>query len=245
MIKDKEINFLGIIGARGGSKRILDKNIANLNGNPLIYYAIREAKASKLLDAFIVSTDDKKIADISKSLDADVPFLRPDKYASDSSRDIDYLNHALSWVEENRGWKPKAVVMISPTCPTRTAEDIDGAIELFKETGVDTVRTAIDVGFFLPYKMCRIDYENGNKLTRAMSGEFFKKYGQDVPSQFLPKYCYPIAYAYVVKADLIKQGVTCGNDMRAYMVDHKIAVDIDSYDDLKVAEELLKNKMNL
>lgn len=240
MVKNKEINFLGIIGARGSSKRIPGKNIVNLNGNPLIYYAIREAKKSRLLDAFIVSTDDKKIANIAKSLGADVPFLRPDKYAADSSRDIDYLNHALSWVEENRGWKPKAVVMMSPTCPTRTAGDIDGAIELFENSGADTVRTAIDVGFFLPYKMCEIDYENGNKLTRAMGGEFFEKYGQDVPSQFLPKYCYPIAYAYVVKADLIKNGITCGNDMRAYMVDHMRAVDIDSYDDLRIAKELLK-----
>lgn len=240
MVKNKEINFLGIIGARGNSKRIQRKNIIDLNGKPLIYYAIKEAKKSKFLDAFLVSTNDNEIADIAKSLGADVPFLRPDKYATDFSRDVEYLNHALSWVEENRGWKPKAVVMISPTCPTRTAGDIDGAIKLFEKTGADTVRTAIDVGFFLPYKMWEVNYEDGNKLTRAIGGEFFEKYGQDAPSQLLPKYCYPIAYAYVVKADLIKAGVTCGNDIRAYIVDRKMAIDIDSYDDLDIAKELLK-----
>src|SRR3989338_8303858 len=105
--KTKSPRVVAIIPARGGSKSIPHKNIALVGDKPLIYYTIREAKRSKLLDAIIVSTDDPKIAGISKKYGADVPFLRPKKYATDTSRDIEFLKHAVLWLGENRGWKPE------------------------------------------------------------------------------------------------------------------------------------------
>ena len=72
---------LAIVPARGGSKSILRKNLAPVLGKPLIYYTINSAAQSNLIDAFLVSTDDPEIADISRSLGADVPFLRPKEFS--------------------------------------------------------------------------------------------------------------------------------------------------------------------
>ncbi|MEK9186010.1 MAG: acylneuraminate cytidylyltransferase family protein, partial [Patescibacteria group bacterium] len=137
----KKIQVLGIIPARGGSKSIPYKNIADVGGKPLIYYTIREAKKSKLLDAFIVSTDDPKIAAVAKKYGADVPFLRPAKISGDRSIDIEFMRHALDWVKKNRGWEPEILVNLRPTSPLRTAEDINKVIEVAIKNKCSIVKT--------------------------------------------------------------------------------------------------------
>ena len=79
------VRTLAIIPARGNSKGIPGKNIADMCGRPLIWYSIREAHKAKLLDATIVSTDDEEIAQVACDLGADVPFLRPAEFARDDS----------------------------------------------------------------------------------------------------------------------------------------------------------------
>ena len=96
----KNIKVLGIIPARGGSKGIPYKNIALLGNQPLIYYTITAAQQAKTLDSFIVSTDSPKIAAVARSFGADVPFLRPQKISGDKSTDIEFLRHAIYWLEK-------------------------------------------------------------------------------------------------------------------------------------------------
>ena len=74
---------VAIIPARGGSKRIPRKNIKLFHGKPMIAYAIQTAHASNLFDKLIVSTDDQEIADIARSYDAEIPFLRPKELSDD------------------------------------------------------------------------------------------------------------------------------------------------------------------
>src|SRR3989338_3941268 len=137
----KTVKILGIIPARGGSTSIKLKNIANVAGKPLIYYTICAAKKSKLLDAFIVSTDSPKIAEIAKDCGADVPFLRPKNTAKKFSAEIEYQQHALKWLEKNRGWKPEIVVIIKATSPLRPASDIDRTIRTLQKGKFSMVRT--------------------------------------------------------------------------------------------------------
>ena len=125
----KEIKVLGIVPARGGSKSIPHKNIALLAGKPLIYYTIKSAQKSRKLDAFIVSTDDEKIACVARSLGADVPFLRPKNISGDNATDIQFLKHALAWLGKNRNWYPEIVVLLRPTTPLRTSKDIDEVMD--------------------------------------------------------------------------------------------------------------------
>ena len=96
-MKPKKI--IALIMARKGSKSIPYKNIKLLHGYPLIAWTIAAAKLSKKIDRIIVSTDDKKIAKIAKRFDAEIPFLRPKKFAEDNSTDFGVLNHFLKWYE--------------------------------------------------------------------------------------------------------------------------------------------------
>ena len=89
---------VAIIPARGGSKRIPNKNIKVFAGQPIISYSINAAKDSKLFDRIILSTDSKEIAEIGKSYGAEVPFMRPSELADDYTGTADVLMHALNWL---------------------------------------------------------------------------------------------------------------------------------------------------
>ena len=99
---NKKYRILAVTLARGGSKSIKNKNITKINGKPLIYYTIKEAKKSKLISRYLVSTDDKKIASVCKKLGADVPFLRPKKLSTDKARAVDADAHALEFLREKK-----------------------------------------------------------------------------------------------------------------------------------------------
>ena len=96
----KKRRVLAITLARGGSKEVKKKNIKKINGKPLIWYTIKEALKSKLIDRYIVSTDSKEIKKISLRFGADVPFLRPKKFATDKASSVKALQHAVRFLEK-------------------------------------------------------------------------------------------------------------------------------------------------
>ena len=97
------MKILAVIPARGGSKGLINKNIRNLCGHPLIAWTIKNAKKSKFIKKVIVSTDSKKISGISKKYGASVPFIRPKKYATDKANDFVVLKHALNFFKNKSG----------------------------------------------------------------------------------------------------------------------------------------------
>lgn len=92
---------IALIPARGGSKRIPQKNIKDFLGKPLLAYSIETAISSNLFSKIIVSTDDPTIANIAKEFGAEVPFLRPQKLSDDYTTTIDVINHTLQYLESN------------------------------------------------------------------------------------------------------------------------------------------------
>ena len=119
-----------MIPARGGSKGIKNKNIIDLCGKPLISYTIQAALESKYIDKVIVSTDSQEIADVAIKYGAEVPFLRPGELASDTSKTIDAVMHAVGELEKRKE-QYDILILLQATQPLRTADDIDSAIELF------------------------------------------------------------------------------------------------------------------
>lgn len=122
-------NVLAVIPARGGSKRLPGKNIKDLGGKPLIAHAINHAKKSEIIDHHIISTDDKQIKSIAQKYGGYVPFIRPNKLATDEARLPPVITHAVEWFEEHQ----KCVDIICrlvPTSPLRSPKDIDEAIGL-------------------------------------------------------------------------------------------------------------------
>lgn len=226
---------LGIIPARGGSKSIPRKNIALLAGKPLIYYTIREARRSRLLDAFLVSTDDPKIAAVARSLGADVPFLRPKQLARDLAPDIGFLAHALQWVERNRGWKPEIVVNLRPTAPLRIADDIDAVIRLMQKTGCDSVRTVSPPNPYNPFKMWVFADASAGRMKPLIRTAHYRTLGTDVPRQLLPKVFWQNGLVDATRSKFIRRGVVYGPDIRGIITDSRRAVDLDEPKDLKRA----------
>lgn len=237
----KEIKVLGIIPARGGSKGIPYKNIALLGGKPLIYYTIKAAQESKTIDASIVSTDDEKIANTARSLGADVPFLRPKNISGDNATDIQFLKHALSWLEKNRNWHPEIIVLLRPTTPLRTSKDIDEVVSFMIKEGCDSVRTISVPNPYNPYKMWTLTNQKNGKIKPLLATKYFKTLGTDVPRQWLPQAHWQNALVDATRARFImEKNRVYGPDIRGFVVSPEKTVDIDSPKDLAIAETILK-----
>jgi CMP-N,N'-diacetyllegionaminic acid synthase len=125
--------LLALIPARGGSKRILQKNIKLFFGKPLIAWTIEAAKQAKCIDRILVSTDDPEIAEISKKCGAEVPFLRPAELATDETPGIEPALHAI---EQMPGFK--WLLLLQPTSPLRTASDIDDIFKFCQDQGASS-----------------------------------------------------------------------------------------------------------
>lgn len=191
----KEMKILAIIPARGGSKRVLRKNIKQLAGKPLIWYSIEHAQRSKYVNRIIVSTEDEEISKIALSCGAEVPFLRPIELAGDSVTDFFVFEHALKWMAENEEYFPDLVVQLRPTSPLRSIDDVDSAIELLiNSPDVDSVRSVIEAEPS-PYKMYAI---GANGLLDPVIKWGGSSENFNLPQQELPK-----AYRHIGTVDVI------------------------------------------
>ena len=238
----KKIKILGIIPARGGSTSIKFKNIADVGGQPLISYSIAEAKKSKLLDAFIVSTDSEKIADVARSYGVDAPFIRPKSTAKKYSAEIEYKRHALQWLERHRGWKPEILVIIKATSPLRPASDIDRVIRTLQRGNFSMVRTVAKPRHH-PYRTWTLDKKTSilNLVAPGLvSDSDFGTWGADVPRQRLPDVYFQNGAADAIWTRHIKKGVRAVfSSIGGVVVAPHTSVDIDELDDLKEVARLL------
>ena len=113
---------LAIIPARAGSKGIINKNLKNFCGLPLIGHSINQAKSSKFIDKVIVSTESTDIRKVAQDLGAEVPFLRPKSLATDSAGNNEVILHAINKL------KYDIFILLQPTSPLRTSYDIDNCL---------------------------------------------------------------------------------------------------------------------
>lgn len=177
------LTVCAIVPARGGSKRIPQKNIKLLAGKPLIAYTLEEAKKSKYIDRIVVSTDHEAVAGVAGQWGAETPFLRPAELAADDATDLQVFTHALEWLEQHEYYRPDVVVQLRPTSPLRTAEHIDSAIELLNaHPQADSVRTVAEPDQS-PYKMYKLGEGGYLEPLLSVSGvsESFNLPGQSLP----------------------------------------------------------------
>ncbi|MFD2705613.1 acylneuraminate cytidylyltransferase family protein [Salibacterium lacus] len=153
MSNKKTKKILAIIPARGGSKGVPRKNIRYLADKPLIAWTIEEAKKSKYIDRLILSSEDQEIISVASRYDCEVPFIRPQTLAEDNTPGINPVIHALN---ELPGYD--VVVLLQPTSPLRTVEDIDGCIETLLNSSAPSCVTVTEADKS-PYWMYRIEDE--------------------------------------------------------------------------------------
>ena len=138
-MKSQKLKILAIIPARGGSKGIPLKNIKKLNKLPLVAHTIQDAKNSKQINRIIVSTDNKKIAEISRKYGAETPFLRPKSFSKNSSSTLDVVQHTIQFLKKVENYTPDIVTILLPTSPFRASTLIDDSIKLLKKSDATSV----------------------------------------------------------------------------------------------------------
>ena len=143
------MEYLSIIPARGRSTGLPNKNILELAGKPLIAWTIEQSIQTPKVGRTIVSTDSNKIASISVSFGAQVPFIRPGPLASDTATTESALLHCIEWLRENESYEPDAIILLQCTSPFRYRNRITEAIDVFEESGADSVLSVSPFWHFL------------------------------------------------------------------------------------------------
>lgn len=227
----KNNRIVCIIPARSGSKGLPGKNIKNFLGKPLIAHSIEQAKKSKLIDRVIVSTDDKKIASISRKYNAEVPFIRPIFLAQDKSSTMDVLLHAMEWLKKD-SYPFDILVLLHATAPLRSVEDINNCIKLLFNKNVSNVFSVTEAQ--------RNPYFNMVEVVRGKVS--LVKRGCFASRQQAPKIYDMNASIYVWWKDVLKskKKIFLRNSC-IYIMPKKRSTDIDDEIDFRTAELLAKN----
>ncbi len=230
------MNILAIIPARGGSKSVPRKNIVKVNGRPLISYTISAALMVDRLTDVVVSTDDPEIAEISRELGAQVPFVRPVDLASDQAQSAPVIEHALYFMEKIKGLKYDAILMLQPTSPLRTSQHIEESLDLFTSQECDSVVSIVSVGGNHPFRMKRLI---DNQLVNYIDQGFWDMR----PRQSLPDVYIRNGAIYLISRDVfMHQHQLIGDKCLGYVMNDSESTNIDTPIDLKIAELLLNEK---
>jgi N-acylneuraminate cytidylyltransferase/CMP-N,N'-diacetyllegionaminic acid synthase len=228
--------IIGLITARGGSKTIPRKNIKLLAGKPLIAWTIEAALHSKTLERVIVSTDDEEIAQVSKEWGAEVPFMRPTDLAQDNSPHVAVVEHAIAWLEANDGKEIGAIMLLQPTSPLRTQQDISAVAQLSHELNAKAIVSVCEAATH-PYIAKRI-LEDGTLMDFVSS---------DIG--YLRRQALPSAYAlngaiYLIERDLFLSNKTFTPKglTHPYIMPQERSIDIDTPFDWRLVEFLLQEQ---
>lgn len=231
------MKILAIIPARGGSKGIPKKNIIPLRGKPLIQYTIDAAQKSDYIDKVFLSSDCDEIISVSKELGLDTEYKRPDYLADDHATTSDAVLDALKWLEEKKNYLPDAVLVLQPTSPLRTSEDIDGAIEQFKENRQDCLVSAHEMVEH-PYE-CVTDVETDEWSFLSEQDNATRR--QD----YTKKFYYINGAIYLVNVDFFKKEKVFieKKNTSFYIMPYERGIDIDEYHHLDIANTMLGKKI--
>jgi len=221
-----ERSILGVIAARGGSKGLPGKNVADLAGKPMVAWSIGAARGSRYLDRVILSSDDADIIAAAREVGCEVPFVRPENLSGDEARIEDALIHALDNVEGRFDY----LVLLQATSPFRQAVDIDAAIACCARTGAPACVTIVDVGKS-PYWMFQLGEDQ--RLAPILPGGT-KKHRQQLPRAYAAN-----GAVYVAEVSWFREHMTFYTaETVGQGMPPERSIDIDTPLDLKLARAL-------
>ena len=228
---------IGLITARGGSNGIPRKNVVDLAGKPLIAWTITAALSANVLDRVIVSTDDDEIANISQNWGAEVPFVRPSELSNDNSPHVDVLIHAINWLQENEDYLPEFLMLLQPTSPLRTSEDIDKSFELAIDRKADCV-ISVQETLSHPYSVMQVT-EDQRLSEFLMSSEDPESYQR---RQARPKFYSLNGAIFIFKVDVLLTNKNTYPDLTfTYVMPKERSLDVDTSWDLHIANLVLNH----
>jgi CMP-N,N'-diacetyllegionaminic acid synthase len=229
--------ILAVIPARGGSKGVPRKNVRLVGDKPLIAYTIEAALAARdLLYRVVVSTDDEEIAAITRQFGAEAPFLRPAELAEDRTPMVPVLQHAVRFVEEQDGARVDWVLLLQPTAPFRTAQDLRAAVALALQGGCDSVISVVQVFATHPILMKRI--EDGRLLPFCTEEKEGTRRQDYQPAAYMRN-----GAIYLTRRDvLVEKNSIWGEVIRPYVMPEERSVNVDSELDFKLVELLINER---
>lgn len=222
--------MIAIVPARCGSKGLPGKNVKDLLGKPMIAYTIEEALRSKYITEVIISTDCKEIEQVAVRYGAKSPFLRPEYLAGDTAKAIDNYMYTIDKLNSEFDYDIEDFLVLQPTSPLRTVEDIDGAIELFRQKDAQSV---------ISYTEEHHPIEWHKYITK--DGKFENIFEEKLLNrQEIKKSYYPNGAVFVFKYELIKQKKYYSDESYAYIMPRFRSVDVDTIEDFKYIEFLMR-----
>jgi CMP-N,N'-diacetyllegionaminic acid synthase len=222
---------IAVVPARGGSKSIPGKNIRPLGGKPLLAWSIEVARQVGEIDRVIVSTDDAQIAAVGRAHGAEV-YTRPPHLATDEALVIDALKDLLRALHAE-GETPEWALLLEPTCPLRTAEDVRDCLKLAVQGGYDSVAT---------FKDAELNPHRAWRLIDGAPEVFILGAIPWLPRQKLPKAYQLNGAVYVFRTSLLAQeakSLLVGK-LGAVLMPRERSQDIDDAIDFTIVEALLK-----
>ena len=229
------LRVLGLVTARGGSKGLPGKNVRPLCGKPLIVWTIDAAKKAYCLDAIVVSTDNLEIVEAARQAGAEVPFMRPDVLASDTTSSIDVVLDAID-VLETAGRTFDVVVLLEPTSPLREPSDIDQGVTRLVESGSGSL-----------VSVCRADTTHPAFMFRRQANMRLRPFLGRQPTGMRRQDIEPLyflegtLYASRIEALRLHRSFY-HEDTIGYEVPKWKSLEIDDIDDFNMVEALMKLK---
>lgn len=235
----KESRNIALIPARAGSKRAPGKNIRLLNGMPLIAYSILAAKESLVFDEIIVSTDSSEYMDLAKQFGINENQLRPTSLASDTSPDIDWVNHAVSELIP-RVQNNDRLCILRPTSPLRTAQTIRSAIEIFSHSPWASSLRALERITEHPGKMWKVDENNMAHPYLNQEGHLIPTHSR--PTQSLePLYVQNASLEVTTVSSVRATNSIAGNNVMAFFMPEFEGLDVNTEIDFDFLEFLISS----
>ncbi len=225
---------LYVIPARGGSKGIPGKNIKPLAGKPLISYTIDVARELAPDCDICVTTDDADIISTVEAMDLKVPFVRPAELATDHSGTYEVLIHALDFYE-SQGIHYDTLVLLQPTSPLRTADDVRSCLQLYTPE-IDMVVSVMHAATNPYYNAFETD-ENGFLHISKGDGKYTRR--QDAPKVWE----YNGAVYVINTASLRKMKLGEFTRRKMYEMSRERSIDLDTPTDWLIAETLIRNNL--
>ena len=227
MIKTNN-NIIAIIPARAGSKSIKDKNIADLNGYPLLAYSILAAKRSEAIGSVIVSTDSAEYAAIARSFGAEVPFLRPKEHALDESTDQGFFDHAIEWYESHGKQLPEYWLHLRPTTPLRDPGVLDDAISQFAASPQSSSLRSVHLAPESPFKWFK---KKSDGFLQSLASNTVSISDANKPKEEFEDVYIPNGYVDIVRTKCIKDGVSIhGENIMGFVTE--VVTEVDSPEEL-------------
>ena len=206
-----------------------------LGGKPLVQYTLEAALQSQRLSRTIFTTDDPEMMALGQSLGVEAPFRRPDRLATDEASSVDVVIHVLDWLKQNEQYEPDAVVLLQPTCPLRTAGDIDEAVNTFAASDCQCL---ISVSPVLQHPCDMVSERNGKLVWAVEPPDAGRR-------QLFPAFYFISGAIYIAETKFLRANRRFdGANAKLHIMEASHSIDIDDPFQLTLAHALISCRNN-